>query len=72
MAKKKTYKKIYAFYHRDTFICMGTIPEICRYTGKPKNTIWVYGNERYKNGNSYVLIEVEDDEEDEIIEDQGD
>jgi len=51
---------------------MGTIPEICRYTGKPKSTIWVYGNERYKNGNSYVLIEVEDDEEDEIIEDQGD
>ena len=22
MAKKKTFKKIYAFYHRDTFICM--------------------------------------------------
>lgn len=36
MAKKKTFKKIYAFYHRDTFICMGTIPEICRYTGNQK------------------------------------
>ena len=45
MANKKTHKKIYAFYHRDTFICMGTIPEICRYTGKPKSTIWAYGNE---------------------------
>ena len=60
MRKSKT---IYALYKGDTFLDLGTVPELARYLKVKKETIRFYNSKRYKqrkdSNNSYIVIKVE-------------
>lgn len=59
--------KIYALYHGDIFIALGTKKFLADYIGVNEKTISFYATETYKKRkkynfeNSYLVIEVEDD-----------
>lgn len=61
MRKSKT---IYALYKGDTFLDLGTVPELARYLKVKKETIRFYNSKRYKqrrkdSNNCYIVIKVE-------------
>ena len=61
MRKSKT---IYAYYKGDTFINMGTVPELAKYLGVSTRTIKFYTTKTYRkrrkeDGNNIVVIKVE-------------
>lgn len=59
--------KIYALYHGDTFIDLGTKQYLAKLLGVKERTIYFYSSEVYKKRknnnfeNCYVVIEVEDE-----------
>lgn len=67
MKKLENKMKIYALYHGDTFLKVGTKKELAEYLGVKEQTIYFYTTEIYakrKNydfRNSYLVIEVEDE-----------
>lgn len=56
-------EKEYALYHGDELIFVGTMKEMAEFTNKRITTLYSYGNKRYENKNSYLLITIEEDEE---------
>lgn len=66
MMKKKSNEKVYALYHGDKFIDLGTKKELAERNGVTKDTINFYRSSTYKKrrkynfDNSYVVIEVEE------------
>lgn len=58
-------EKEYALYHGDELLILGTMKQISDFTGKKITTLYTYGNKRYQNKDSYLLIEIKLEEEDE-------
>ena len=61
--------KIYALYHGDKFLIVGTKQELADYLGVKVETITFYSSKVYKKrreynfDNCYLVIEVEDEKE---------
>ena len=56
-------EKDYALYYGDELIFVGIMKEISEFTNKRIETLYTYGNKRYKDRNTYLLIKIEEDEE---------
>lgn len=56
-------EKDYALYYGDELIFVGTMKEMVEFTNKKIETLYTYGNKRYKDRNTYLLIKIEEDEE---------
>ena len=56
-------EKEYALYHGDELIFVETMKQMAEFTNKRITTLYSYGNKRYENKNSYLLITIEEDEE---------
>lgn len=56
-------EKEYALYRGDELIFVGTMKQMAEFTNKRITTLYSYGNKRYENKNSYLLITIEEDEE---------
>ena len=67
MARHRKHK-VYALYKGDTFLTIGTMEELAKYTGKPIATLSSIKS-HYKNGNrkgtGLVIIEIEEEEKEE-------
>lgn len=60
MKKKKIIKKVYALYHGDKFITIGTREELAAYLNVSNETIQFYHSPvhlKRTNYNSYIVIE---------------
>lgn len=60
--------KLYALYKGDDFVDIGTSKELAKIMGVKMNTIWFYASNEWKkrsNNESWVLVEIKEDEEDE-------
>lgn len=56
-------EKDYALYYGDELIFVGTMKQMVEFTNKKIETLYTYGNKRYKDRNTYLLIKIEEDEE---------
>lgn len=60
-------EKVYALYKGDNFIDLGTRKELAERIGVGERTIYFYSTETYqkrnKDGNCYVVIDCDDEEE---------
>ena len=56
-------EKEYALYHGDELIFVGTMKQMAEFTNKRITTLYSYGNKRYENKNSYLLITIQEDVE---------
>ncbi len=56
--------KMYALYHGDNILAVGTIRELANYLGVSERTIWFYATPTYKKRveNGYLVIRIEDEE----------
>lgn len=57
-------RKVYALYHGDEFVDLGTIVEIANRQGVKPNTIKFYATPSGQRKRNWALIKIEDDEED--------
>ena len=61
--KMANIEKDYALYYGDELVFVGTMKEMAEFTNKRIETLYTYGNKRYKDRNTYLLIKIEEDEE---------
>ena len=60
-------KRIYALYHGDNFIDLGTVDYLAELLKVKRRTILFYNSPTYKkrnNYNGYVVIKIDEEEED--------
>lgn len=57
--------KMYALYHGDNILTIGTIKELAKYLGVKERTIRFYSTPTYKERNKkgYLVIKIEEDNE---------
>ena len=67
LVKMRKSKVVYALYKGDTFLELGTVPELAKYLNVKESTIKFYTTKTYRkrrkgSNNSYIVIKVEDNE----------